>query len=301
MIRALLSISLLLSSSFIIIEAKKATMEPAPTAKANKVAEDGVIEITSGKQFKKIMDEAKKKEMPVVLKVYATWCGPCKMSKKPFEELAIEHAGKGTFLALDSDTKDEDLIAVMEEFEVKGLPSFVYIQGEAFDVKSGFSKDRLTQEVKKHVSAPKKNHAGEHKKEQAKEKSKVQQDKKPVSKDTVVMAQSGKEYKNILADAKKNKQAVIVKMSADWCGACKLAKEPFKKLAQKFGDDAVFVEIDVDTQDGDLQKEIKAVGIRGVPTFMYIVDGKTEQKSGFHSQERLEKDICEHISSTKCK
>lgn len=79
-----------------------------------------VISITKH-NFKPEIEESKK---PVVIEVYATWCGPCQHMMPIFEELEQELSHKFTFAKLNVDeTRD---IAI--SYQITSVPTFVFIK-----------------------------------------------------------------------------------------------------------------------------------------------------------------------------
>jgi len=73
----------------------------------------------------------------------------------------------------------------------------------------------------------------------------------------------------------KNKQ-VIVKFSANWCGACTEVKKPFEEVSSELEFDNIitFVYIDVD-QVPTLSKKYQIVDL---PTFIYLENGKQKEQ-----------------------
>ena len=68
--------------------------------------------------------EIKNANKPVVLDVYAEWCGPCKQMKPIFEQLAKELGDNYVFASLNVDEARD--IAI--EYGVTSVPTFVFIQ-----------------------------------------------------------------------------------------------------------------------------------------------------------------------------
>ena len=62
--------------------------------------------------------------LPVVIDFYATWCGPCKVTKPIFNELAMEYAGRVKFACLNIDQHRNLAI----KFGITSIPTFVFIK-----------------------------------------------------------------------------------------------------------------------------------------------------------------------------
>ena len=58
-----------------------------------------------------------------VVKFYAEWCGPCKMFKSTFEELADKHANKAEFYSVNADEQS----GILEKYGVKSLPTIAIL------------------------------------------------------------------------------------------------------------------------------------------------------------------------------
>jgi len=76
-----------------------------------------------------ITDENHKKEIeqssiPVVLDIYATWCGPCQHMSPIFEELAKEFESKYKFAKINVDESRELSI----QYGVSSVPTFIFIK-----------------------------------------------------------------------------------------------------------------------------------------------------------------------------
>lgn len=63
---------------------------------------------------------------PVVIDIYATWCGPCKRLSPILDELAKEYNGKVDFYKIDLD-KNRDL---GNAFGVQSIPYVIFIPVE---------------------------------------------------------------------------------------------------------------------------------------------------------------------------
>lgn len=63
-------------------------------------------------------------DLPVVIDFYATWCGPCKITKPIFNELAIEYTGRVKFACLNIDQSRNLAI----KFGITSIPTFIFIK-----------------------------------------------------------------------------------------------------------------------------------------------------------------------------
>lgn len=68
--------------------------------------------------------EIERATKPVVIDVFATWCGPCQMIKPFFEELAKELGNQFIFAELNVDESRELAI----QFGVSSVPTFVFMK-----------------------------------------------------------------------------------------------------------------------------------------------------------------------------
>lgn len=100
---------------------------------ANATTPPQVKEITQD-QFKTIvgdyttgvMDFKQINKKPVVLDIYASWCGPCKRLAPILDELAKEYDGKVEFYKLDLDKNRE----LGDAFGVQSIPLVIFFPAE---------------------------------------------------------------------------------------------------------------------------------------------------------------------------
>jgi thioredoxin 1 len=80
----------------------------------------------------------------------------------------------------------------------------------------------------------------------------------------------------------------IARFYGSWCGACKAMDKIYHTLADKYADQYVFLNVDVD-KHGDLAS---AYGVKGVPEFLFFKDGqRVGDMVGQTSQDEFEQKI----------
>lgn len=79
--------------------------------------------------------EIKYCNMPIIIDVYATWCGPCQQMKPIFNELEKEFSGRCKFAAINVDEARD--LSIM--FGVTSVPTFIfYNNGEMHSKDTGY-------------------------------------------------------------------------------------------------------------------------------------------------------------------
>lgn len=98
--------------------------------------------IVSSKNFDQ---EVKSSPLPVIVDVFATWCGPCRQMAPIFDELAKELSNKYKFAKLNID-EDRD-IAI--QYNISSIPTFLFIkEGKVVGKETGYlSKDALKKKI----------------------------------------------------------------------------------------------------------------------------------------------------------
>ena len=82
-------------------------------------------------EFHAVVDES---SVPVLVDVWAPWCGPCRMVSPALEKLAEELAGKLKLVKVNADDNPE----VSRRFEVLSIPTLVILDhGEVVDKQIG--------------------------------------------------------------------------------------------------------------------------------------------------------------------
>jgi thioredoxin 2 len=86
---------------------------------------------TSDADFTAVVDES---TIPVLVDVWAPWCGPCRMVSPALEQLATELAGTLKLVKVNADEAPE----VSRRFEVQAIPTLVLMHhGEVVDRQVG--------------------------------------------------------------------------------------------------------------------------------------------------------------------
>ncbi len=68
--------------------------------------------------------EVLKSKIPVVVDVWATWCGPCRAYGPVVEEVAKEYDGKIRFVKLDADENDK----TTQKYEIMSIPTTMLVE-----------------------------------------------------------------------------------------------------------------------------------------------------------------------------
>jgi thioredoxin 2 len=79
-------------------------------------------------------DVAENAAVPVLVDLWATWCGPCRMVSPALEQLAAERAGSLKLVKVDVDAAP----ALSQRFQVQAVPTLLVMeQGRVLARKSG--------------------------------------------------------------------------------------------------------------------------------------------------------------------
>lgn len=84
-----------------------------------------VIDVTAATFQQEVMDRSM--SVPVVIDLWATWCGPCKQLSPVLEKLAAEYGGRWILAKVDVDAEQQ----IAAAFQVQSIPSvFAVIGGQ---------------------------------------------------------------------------------------------------------------------------------------------------------------------------
>jgi len=75
-----------------------------------------------------------KSEIPVMVDLWAIWCGPCRMIHPIIEELSEDYAGKALMTKLDVDNNRKTAL----KYGIRNIPTVLFIKnGEVVDKQVG--------------------------------------------------------------------------------------------------------------------------------------------------------------------
>ncbi|MBY0352877.1 thioredoxin [Candidatus Babeliales bacterium] len=89
--------------------------------------------------------EIAKSDKPVVIDIFATWCGPCRQMAPLFDELSKELADQYKFAKINIDDQ-RDLVV---QYNVSSIPTFVFVKnGQMVGKETGsMTKDALKNKI----------------------------------------------------------------------------------------------------------------------------------------------------------
>lgn len=90
-------------------------------------------------------EEVLKSGVPVLVDMFATWCGPCKMMAPVIAQLAQEYEGKVKVGKLDID-QNSDIVA---QYKIMSVPTFLVIKDGEVKAKliGAVSKEELEEAI----------------------------------------------------------------------------------------------------------------------------------------------------------
>lgn len=99
------------------------------------------IEVTETNFDEKVVQS----EVPVVVDLWAEWCGPCKLLTPIMEEMSTEYEGKALITKVDVDNNP----GIAAKYGVRNIPTVLFFKGgEVVDKQVGaVPKDKLTEKL----------------------------------------------------------------------------------------------------------------------------------------------------------
>jgi thioredoxin 1 len=89
-------------------------------------------------------DEVKNSTVPLVVDLWAEWCGPCRHFAPVLDQFADENVGKVKAAKLDVDSNQ----AIAAQFNVRQIPTLLWFKGGAHvATTSAMSKDGLVKQL----------------------------------------------------------------------------------------------------------------------------------------------------------
>lgn len=106
-------------------EAAQKAKEVQVTKESNPLTEKVILDVTTANFETLVIKQSA--TVPVVIDLWATWCGPCKQLSPILEQLALEYNGKFVLAKVDVDAEPQ----ISAAFQVQSIPSvFVAIGGQ---------------------------------------------------------------------------------------------------------------------------------------------------------------------------
>ncbi|XP_065832162.1 protein disulfide-isomerase A5-like isoform X1 [Oscarella lobularis] len=205
---------------------------------------DDVFHLDSDKEYRRML---KKEKKPILLMLYAPWCGVCKMMKLAYAEAATELKDKAILAGMDATKQENRPVAI--EFNITGYPTIVYFEKGIYQYNygGGRSKDEIVQ----WMADPKP----------------ASESDKPAEEEAWSDTSENIHHLTTLGfqDALSDHKPLLVMFYAPWCGHCKKMKPEYESAAATLKEegieDAVLAAVDA-TKEPELGK---AYEVKGYP------------------------------------
>lgn len=113
-------------------EAKAKAEQMQATKSSNPLASKVILEVNTSDFEELVIKQSS--IVPVLIDLWAEWCGPCKQLSPVLEELALEYSGKFVLAKIDVDANPQ----ISAAFQVQSIPTvFVAIGGQVAPVFQG--------------------------------------------------------------------------------------------------------------------------------------------------------------------
>ena len=111
-----------------------------------------VTEVTGDQLHQEIRNEQNSVATPLLVDVYATWCGPCQLMSKQLVDVAEALGDTIRIVKMDSDQYTE----VSSHLRVQGLPTIILFSPNGTEIKrieGAMMKDQLIQWIQQQLQA----------------------------------------------------------------------------------------------------------------------------------------------------
>ena len=105
------------------LAAARQAQEQAAARKSDPTASKVIIDVTEATFETDVI--AASQSVPVIVDLWATWCGPCKQLSPILEKLAVEYAGRWVLAKVDVDAQPQ----IAAAFRVQSIPTIVAVIG----------------------------------------------------------------------------------------------------------------------------------------------------------------------------
>ncbi|MGC2310328.1 MAG: thioredoxin domain-containing protein [Candidatus Babeliaceae bacterium] len=226
--------------------------KPTPQAKApvkKEIKATNIKEITSQAEFDALLEKGKKENKIVVIKLYTSWCGACKMYNPAFEAVAQKLEDKVIFAT-----------ANLEEESLKSLKKYA----EAYPTTAAFKPEVKKSELKvgslsegmlERWIVNQMNENVQMEAQENKEKKPTPKIKEPVKKEieetneiNIKEIMSQEDFDALLEKGKKENKVVVIKLYTSWCGACTMYQPAFEAVAQKLAGKVIFAKANLEKE-----------------------------------------------------
>lgn len=106
----------------------------------------------------------------------------------------------------------------------------------------------------------------------------------------VLEPESHDDVKALIVKAGSEQKLVVIDFTATWCGPCKMMAPVFQELSETYGDNVVFLKVDVDENP----ETAAQYNVSAMPTFVFIKGGQVVERLMGANPSRLQELLQEY-------
>ena len=208
----------------------------------------GQVQFFNG-NWKELLAEAKKKNKPIWVDFYATWCGPCKlMAKNTFENPKVGEFSNANYIAYKIDAEKGEGPELADKYQINAYPTIVFLDANGNHIKNSVgykTPEQFITELQANMNV-----------------------KKDAVTETPVNFFQGT-WGDLLKEAQKTGKPFWVDFYAVWCGPCKMmSSRTFKDNQVGAFSNQNFISYKLDCEKGEGPQLASKYKIKAYPTII---------------------------------